>query len=64
MLRKSVGDKQRPWFAGVSSIALAISCLGGAGGSAADLDTAVDKISTATPIKHVLIIVGENDVAP
>jgi len=33
-------------------------CLSGA--SAADPDSAVDKIRTATPIKHVLIIVGEN----
>src|ERR1700681_869644 len=28
--------------------------------SAADADKSVDRISTATPIKHVIIIVGEN----
>ena len=60
MPKKSVSDRRRPRFAGVSSMALAITCLGGANGSAADPGTAVDKISTATPIKHVLIIIGEN----
>ena len=60
MLKKPISNKRRPWFAGVSSMALAICCLGGAGGFAADQDTAVEKISTATPIKHVIIIVGEN----
>jgi phospholipase C len=47
-------------FVGGSVTALAMVCLGGAGGFAADPDKAVDKIHTATPIKHVLIIVGEN----
>jgi len=47
-------------FAGGSVAALATVCLGGAGAFAADPDKAVDKIHTATPIKHVLIIVGEN----
>lgn len=60
MLKKPVGNRRRPWFARASSTALVIFCLGGPGGFAANLDSAVDKISTATPIKHVIIIVGEN----
>src|SRR4030088_2577303 len=46
--------------AGVSLIALAAAWLGSTGVRAADPDKAVDKIKTASPIKHVLIIVGEN----
>src|SRR5579863_10197925 len=40
---------------------LALSVFGfGATAQAADPDKAVDAIKTATPIKHVIIIVGEN----
>ena len=46
--------------AGVSLIALAAVWLVSAAARAADPDKAVDKIKTASPIKHVLIIVGEN----
>ena len=38
--------------------ASALACI--ATGHAADPDKAVDKIPTASPIKHVIIIVGEN----
>ena len=38
--------------------ASALACI--AAGHAADPDKAVDKIQTASPIKHVIIIVGEN----
>src|SRR5215831_484019 len=38
--------------------ASALACI--AAGHAADPDQAVDKIPTASPIKHVIIIVGEN----
>jgi phospholipase C len=38
--------------------ASALACI--AAGHAADPDKAVDKIPTASPIKHVIIIVGEN----
>jgi phospholipase C len=43
-----------------SAVALAAVWLGSSGSRAADPDNAVDKIKTASPIKHVLIIVGEN----
>ncbi|HEY3641996.1 MAG TPA: alkaline phosphatase family protein [Xanthobacteraceae bacterium] len=45
---------------GASAVALAAVWLGSSGSRAADPDKAVDKIKTASPIKHVLIIVGEN----
>ncbi len=38
--------------------ASALACI--TAGHAADPDKAVDKIPTASPIKHVIIIVGEN----
>src|SRR6202023_727125 len=51
---------RRQLVVGGSLTALAMACLGGAGAFAADPDKAIDRIHTATPIKHVLIIVGEN----
>jgi phospholipase C len=45
---------------GVSAIALAACGMSGASYSAADPDAAVDHLKTASPIKHVIIIVGEN----
>ena len=55
---------QEEWSAKATACALmfAISFLGvGAPAQAGnDPDKAVDKIKTATPIKHVIIIVGEN----
>jgi hypothetical protein len=51
---------RRRLFVSGSATALATACLGGSGALAADPDKAVDAINTATPIKHVLIIVGEN----
>jgi phospholipase C len=45
---------------GASAVALAAVWLGSSGSRAADPDNAADKIKTASPIKHVLIIVGEN----
>jgi len=58
MLQGLSGRLRRRLLLSVSATALASMCLSGA--SAADPDSAVDKIRTATPIKHVLIIVGEN----
>jgi phospholipase C len=58
MLQGLSGRLRRRLLLSVSATALASICLSSA--SAADPDTAVDKIRTATPIKHVLIIVGEN----
>ena len=45
---------------GASAIALAAAGLGSASYGATDPDKAVDQVKTASPIKHVLIIVGEN----
>jgi phospholipase C len=42
-----------------SMFALSVLCFG-ASAQTADPDVAVDSIPTATPIKHVIIIVGEN----
>src|SRR3984893_5240563 len=60
MFKNALINLRRRLFVGGYVTALATACLGGAGALAADPDKAVDKISTATPIKHVLIIVGEN----
>ena len=43
-----------------SILALLISGIGSSAQAQADPDKAVDTIKTATPIKHVIIIVGEN----
>ncbi len=43
-----------------SASALSVLSMSGTARAAADPDTAVDQIRTATPIKHVIIIVGEN----
>ncbi|HEY6306281.1 MAG TPA: alkaline phosphatase family protein [Candidatus Angelobacter sp.] len=43
-----------------SIMALAVFGLGSSARAQGDPDNAVDKIKTATPIKHVIIIVGEN----
>src|SRR5262249_961806 len=40
--------------------ASAFACAASAPAGAADPDGAVDRIPTASPIKHVIIIVGEN----
>ncbi len=56
--RSQFGRRQK--IVGVVS-ALALSALGGSTGHAAqDPDQTVDSIATASPIKHVIIIVGEN----
>jgi phospholipase C len=60
MFKNAPIQLRRRLLVGGSVTALATVCLGGAGAFAADPDKAVDKIHTATPIKHVLIIVGEN----
>jgi phospholipase C len=60
MFKNALFHLRRRLLVGGSVTALATACLGGAGAFAADSDKAVDKIHTATPIKHVLIIVGEN----
>src|SRR5580704_17428169 len=60
MFKNARINLRRRLFAGGSVAALAMACLGGAGALAADPDKAVDKTKTATPIKHVIIIVGEN----
>ncbi|MGB8106532.1 MAG: hypothetical protein WCF47_19890, partial [Pseudolabrys sp.] len=52
---------RRSWRAATGLAAFAASALACiAAGHAADPDKAVDKIQTASPIKHVIIIVGEN----
>src|ERR1700736_5521261 len=43
--------------AGVAVAALGAST---AGGGAADPDKAVDRVSTTTPIKHVIVVIAEN----
>ena len=43
-----------------SMLALLVFGFGSSAQAAADPDKAVDAIKTATPIKHVIIIVGEN----
>jgi phospholipase C len=54
----------RKWRAktivGASILALSVFGLGSSAQAQGDPDKAVDKIKTATPIKHVIIIVGEN----
>src|ERR1700730_8006266 len=60
MFKNALIHLRRQLLVGGSLTALAMACLGGAGAFAADPDMAVDKISTASPIKHVIIIVGEN----
>jgi phospholipase C len=45
---------------GVSAMAIIAAGLSNSGYGATDPDKAVDQIKTASPIKHVLIIVGEN----
>jgi hypothetical protein len=60
MFMNALIQLRRRLLVGGSVEALATACLGGAGALAADPDKAVDKIRTATPIKHVLIIVGGN----
>jgi phospholipase C len=52
--------RRRPSLVGVSIMALATIWLSTASCGAADPDGAVDKTRTASPIKHVLVIVGEN----
>src|SRR5579863_993913 len=53
-------SKWRPKLAACASV-LALSVFGfGASVQAADPDKAVDQLKTASPIKHVIIIVGEN----
>ena len=44
----------------LSTIALTTLGSGSTGQAAADTDRAVDKLPTETPIKHVIIVVGEN----
>jgi phospholipase C len=57
-------NKTRKWHAKATAFALAFAVsvfgLGVPIPAAADQDSPVDKIKTATPIKHVIIIVGEN----
>jgi phospholipase C len=45
---------------GVSAMALVAAGLSTSGYGATDPDKAVDQLKTASPIKHVIIIVGEN----
>src|SRR5260370_6825725 len=59
MLQTPVSPLRRQLFKSVSAAALAAVCVS-TPALAADPDKAVDKIDTATPIKHVLVIVGEN----
>ncbi|MBV8568599.1 MAG: phosphoesterase [Methylobacteriaceae bacterium] len=56
MLRIFPGRRLAWLFVGASISAIAIA----GPGHAADPDKAVEKIKTSTPIKHVIIIVGEN----
>jgi phospholipase C len=55
-----LSSSRRRLIAGVSLATLAAVGLTNAGYCADDPDRVVDRIKTATPIKHVIIIVGEN----
>jgi phospholipase C len=59
MLQTPLSTLRRQLFKSVSAAALAAVCVG-TPALAADPDKAADKIDTATPIKRVLVIVGEN----
>jgi len=59
MIHSSLVELRRRLFVGASVSALAALGLSNPV-QAADPDKAVDAIKTATPIKHVIIIVGEN----
>ena len=52
----------RNWRKATALLTVALMALGSgySGHAAADADSTVDKIPTETPIKHVIIIVGEN----
>ncbi|HEX4169467.1 MAG TPA: hypothetical protein VHZ55_28735 [Bryobacteraceae bacterium] len=62
--RSTYSSNARTWLtkttAGASLFALTVSGFGAPAQAGADPDNAVDSIKTATPIKHVIIIVGEN----
>ncbi len=60
MSKRSMAPLRRCLWGGVSATALALSNLSAPAAFAADPDRAVDRLPTASPIKHVIIIVGEN----
>jgi len=62
MARKAIAALRRraASVGGVAMIALGALAIGTDGRAAGDADKPVDNIKTASPIKHVIIIVGEN----
>ncbi len=60
MHRSDRGKWRAKTIACASILALSVFGFGSSAQAQADLDKAVDKIKTETPIKHVIIIVGEN----
>src|SRR5258708_32903373 len=60
MYRSDIRKWRARTIACASVLALSVFGLGSSAQAQADPDKAVDKIKTATPIKHVIIIVGEN----
>ena len=60
MHRSDIRKWRAKTIACASVLALSVFGLGSSAQAQADPDKAVDKIKTATPIKHVIIIVGEN----
>jgi len=60
MRKKHFARKGWRFGALIGVSALAVLSLNGSSYGATDPDAAVDQIKTATPIKHVIIIVGEN----
>ena len=60
MHRTDTGKSRARAVACASMLALSALGFGALAQAQADPDTSVDAIPTATPIKHVLIIVGEN----
>src|SRR5690242_15322861 len=60
MRRSDIGKWRSKAISCASIFALSISGFGPSAQAQTDSDRAVDRIPTATPIKHVIIIVGEN----
>jgi phospholipase C len=54
------GRWRRRLAVGISTIALSVAAYAAPGANAADPDKAVDRVSTATPIKHVIVVIAEN----
>jgi hypothetical protein len=59
--RKSARQMGRGWAHRLALCASAVALLGTASSAMGqDSDAAVDQVPTATPIKHVIVLIGEN----